>query len=496
MTVQTKFNKYENDSLVTEKCEQIVLACTIDTSLKGGADKVLCCRASVSGIRVVASDAQAAVSGKLNVKAIYITPEGEPDSIDYVSDFSKTIVCPSAVDGAFIRVDAKVIDVQAATEGGTVKIQTVVEFCPHVVVHREYELLEDAEGAFVKRGTSTFCKFEGLTETGITVNEQYATGAIVEKVLAFDTSAAVCKVTEDGEGALAEGEACVTLVYQSEGKAVQKNMVLPFVQRIEGKEGAIYDVRAEVKDSKLVIGGGANENVFEVNVDVCLSAMVFRMTEAELATDAYCPTKELKLSRMCSSYKYLCKTMRTRERISGSVETGADDLGVSRVVAAFETDNALATVDVGEDFIRAEGALAVCVIYKDDNEDYKNVSIDLPYTIELPGKGDAATVEVRACDITAKVKRDSEIEVTATVCMSIDDVCEGRINAIDGVEEGADMQPCEDAVSIYYTKQGETLWDVAKKLSMSPEAIAAQNPSLGEQLSAGDNVVVYREVAV
>ena len=285
MTVQTKFNKYENDSLVTEKCEQIVLACTIDTSLKGGADKV--------------------------------------------------------------------IDVQAATEGGTVKIQTVVEFCPHVVVHREYELREDAEGAFIKRGTSTFCKFEGLTETEITVNEQYATGAIVEKVLAFDTSAAVCKVTEDGDGALAEGEACVTLVYQSEGKAVQKNMVLPFVQRIEGKEGAIYDVRAEVKDSKLVIGGGANENVFEVNVDVCLSAMVFKMTEAELATDAYCPTKELKLSRMCSSYKYLCKTMRTRERISGSVETGADDLGVSRVVAAFETDNALATVDVGEGCIRA-----------------------------------------------------------------------------------------------------------------------------------------------
>ena len=88
MAVQNKFNKYANDKIVREKCEQIVLACSIDTALKGGADKVLCRRAEVSAVRATAGDGQAAISGKLNVKAVYIDSEGALDSVDYVSDFS------------------------------------------------------------------------------------------------------------------------------------------------------------------------------------------------------------------------------------------------------------------------------------------------------------------------------------------------------------------------------------------------------------------------
>lgn len=497
MTVQTKFNMYQNDRPVTEKSEQIILACSIDTALKGGADKVLCRRASVNSVRATAGDGQVSISGKLNVKAVYVTSEGELDSIDYVSDFSKTVACVSATEGATVIADAKVADVQATTEGETIKIQTVVELTPTVIVHNEYELLEQAEGAFVKDGESEFGKFEAITETECEVDEQYATGTVVEKVLAFDSQAELCKVTEDGDGALAEGEVCVTIVYQSEGKAVQKNMVIPFVQRIEGKEGATYDVRAEIRDSKLIIGGSATENVFEVKVVAGLCAIVCTKVCATLAKDVYCPVKELKLSHMCLSYDCYDKTVRTRERISGSVETDGEDTGISRIVAAFATENEIATVERKENAVTVEGVLETCVIYLCDNDEYKSVSIDLPYIAEAncTCTGDIK-VSVGECDVSAKVKRDREIEVTATVCVNVS-CCEKRkICAVDKIEEGADIKPCEDSVSVYFAKQGETLWDVAKKLSMPPEQIAGQNPSLEDMLNAGEKVIVYREAAV
>lgn len=498
MTVQNKFNKYENDSLITEKCEQTVLACSIDAAIKGGADKVLTAWADVGGLRAVASDGQAAISGKLNVKAIYLTSEGELDSIDYLSDFSKTVACPSATEGATVIATAKVVDVQSAVEGDAIKMQTVVELCPTVVVHREYELLEEVEGAFVKRAQSEFSHFIGVVETDVETDEQYATGAVVEKVLAFDSKAHLIKVTADGAGALAEGEVCVTIVYQSDGKAVQKNMTLPFVQRIEGEEDAAYDVRAEVKDSKLVIGGSATENVFDVKVNATLSALISKSSTAELVTDVYCPTKELKLSRLCMSYADYCGTERTRERISGSVDVLTDGIGVGRIVAALEKDNSIATVDVKDGVATVDGVLAVCVIYKDDNEQYASADIDLPYSteVDVAGSSDNVVIKVSSCEISAKVKRDSEIEVTATVCVSAGCADVKRVCAVDGIEEGADIKPCEDAISVYYAKKGETLWDIAKKLSLAPEVIAAQNPEIGETLEAGQNVVVYREVAV
>ena len=56
MTVQTRFSKYVNESLTAEKCEQSVLACTIDTSSKGGADRILSAGAQVSSLKAVAAD--------------------------------------------------------------------------------------------------------------------------------------------------------------------------------------------------------------------------------------------------------------------------------------------------------------------------------------------------------------------------------------------------------------------------------------------------------
>lgn len=498
MTVQTTFNKYANDVIKTEKCEQTVLACSIDTAMKGGADKILCARARISSLKIMPSDGSAEISGKLNVKALYLNSEGVPESADYISDFSKTVVCPSATQDSNASVTAKVIDVRAAAEGDTVKIQTVVELCPCIAVHSEYELLEDAEGAFFRRGESTFCKFVGFDESICTVDEQYSTGAVVEKVLAFDSSARICKVTPDGAGSLAEGEACVTIVYVSDGKAVQKNMTLPFVHRIATSDGARCDVSAEVRDSKLVIGGPATENVFDVKVDVAITAAVFESSDAMLVTDVYCPSKELKLSHMCLSYEDYCGTVRTRERITGSVEAGVDGIGINRIVAVFEKDNEIATVDVGEETATVEGVLAVTVVYLDDNEDYKSADIDLPYSVVVGIIEGCNTVktDVSSCDLTAKVKRDSEIEVTATVCVSAGCGKMKRVCAVDGIEEGSDIKPCEDSLSIYYTKKGETLWDIAKKLSMAPEAIAAQNPDIGDCPAEGVKVVVYREVAV
>ena len=143
-----------------------------------------------------------------------------------------------------------------------------------------------------------------------------------------------------------------------------------------------------------------------------------------------------------------------------------------------------------------EGVLAVCVIYLDDNDEYGSVSIDLPYSVTLPHCGEGADVRAESFDVSAKVKRDREIEVTATVCVSADCYETCTIEGIDGVEEGEVMKPCEDAISIYYAKHGDTLWEVAKKLSMAPEKIAEQNPYAGEVLEEGENIVVYREAAI
>ena len=52
------------------------------------------------------------------------------------------------------------------------------------------------------------------------------------------------------------------------------------------------------------------------------------------------------------------------------------------------------------------------------------------------------------------------------------------------------------AMSFYITKQGDTIWEIAKELRVSTDMLLSQNPNLIEPIEIGTKVVVYRQKQV
>ena len=51
-------------------------------------------------------------------------------------------------------------------------------------------------------------------------------------------------------------------------------------------------------------------------------------------------------------------------------------------------------------------------------------------------------------------------------------------------------------MSFYITKQGDTIWEIAKELRVSTDMLLSQNPNLIEPIEIGTKVVVYRQKQV
>ena len=63
-----------------------------------------------------------------------------------------------------------------------------------------------------------------------------------------------------------------------------------------------------------------------------------------------------------------------------------------------------------------------------------------------------------------------------------------------GVEEGEDYEENDCAFSVFLPKEGEGLWEVAKRLRCEPASLQKSNPDLQFPVKNGQRIYVYRQI--
>jgi chorismate mutase len=62
------------------------------------------------------------------------------------------------------------------------------------------------------------------------------------------------------------------------------------------------------------------------------------------------------------------------------------------------------------------------------------------------------------------------------------------------VKEVGEKKKQTSAISVYIANCGEELWDLSKRLSVSPEVLSANNKDLEFPLSGKERIVIYRQL--
>ena len=118
----------------------------------------------------------------------------------------------------------------------------------------------------------------------------------------------------------------------------------------------------------------------------------------------------------------------------------------------------------------------------------------MPYSVTLIGDFAGKIVpRVTVLDVTVKIK-NQKAEINVLLGFEISSYTDTGFTYISSVEIGDERPVNTSGLSMYVANDGDTMWDVCKSLTATPEQILSQNPTLTFPLKQCDKVIYFRQL--
>lgn len=265
------------------------------------------------------------------------------------------------------------------------------------------------------------------------------------------------------------------------------DMVVQAVSEIHSRDLEIKqdeDGENRILDAEFVIG-------FDIRV--------FGQERLALLTDFY-STKEICEPVYENAYfENLIVQNRSRARISGSFSvTGSAPLQIWNVTGDLRVDR----LEQKEDVLLAEGVIDVNILYTTGEKEKPIASakgvIPFEHRIEAEGIRPDSHVHLQCTmeQISANPAGDNEIEIKAAAGMEVTAFRRMEEPVISGFEiRERDKTACsrEPGMTGYIVREGEDMWDIAKRFFTTGERIRDVNHLDGEEVKAGDALLILKE---
>ena len=303
------------------------------------------------------------------------------------------------------------------------------------------------------------------------------------------------------------GELLVFCFYESpDGKIDWIEQAVPYQGRVECygvDETMFHHVQANMEDvhADVRVDEDGEMRVIGIEGTLQLFIAVYEEEKLEVLEDLYSLDHNCVLEKKPVEYEQLvlqnhskCKVM---ERLS-IPELRGDILQICHSSGTIRVDK----MDMREDGILVEGALYISFLYvkANDNMPFDTWQGVVPFShlIECNEADESLKyhISVTLEQLSITLQGGDEIEVKAALAFHGFFKRGGRMEMIQNVRmEPIDMEEAAKRPSIvgYLVKDGDDLWTLAKRYSTTVDAIKEMNDVSGEQIKAGDRLLIFKE---
>ena len=462
------------------------------------------CGESISSCEVLSGEAR--FTGRVGFKALFTDAGGAAHCAEQSADFSNKAADKSIAAGMAVFAESTVVDIDTVSvSGGEIKLAAVIDVHLYTNTGEQITHLTDGgEELFTHKENIEYCGLTGEGDEAFAVSDERASKENIGRILMCEAQS-VIKNVHAGTGCFVlEGAVTTFVTVETEDKAI-RNVVLntDFKQEIAGKgvvpeNDAAAHVFVKSAIARLEKDMESKANIVKAEVTLHARAAAYAQKTAETVTDAFCIKNELNMASESFRISRFMFGKCFNEKIEGTAALEADMPYMDNITAVCGGRMNIANTFVEKDKIRLEGLVNTGVVYWNREADARHsVQVELPFSLTLNAPGVTDRCEVFAkgmiCDITARPRKGIEIDITAPVTIHVQ-VFETKDGCcVKEVELGAERNLKMSAIAVYITKEGETLWDVAKALCTTPELIMGYNPGLKVPLAGGEKILVYRQ---
>lgn len=470
---------------VNEKySDEILVETSVDTSERGGAEKMLSVEAEVKLSSVELLNEEAEVSGKVNYRLLYLDRQNRLCGLDYFKDFKCRVKGDAILPNGKCKVDFLVPDADARIKGEEVELSAVVD----VALTYYGEGTEKSVAGVTEAETlaeEVLTQRVDVKERTVELSKVADVGLGVKKIVLFGTEVLPVDV-KDG---MLSGEVKGTILYVNDADEIAELTVpIPFS---ESAEEGVSNIFASVKSARVVLTDDEAGGVIEVEVTLSLTETVYE--DAALGVLTACcgeknvveeTFKERSVTRFAARRAYC-------ESVSGSVPVE----GVVKELFVRPGCRAVADVTVTDGAVKVEGVAAFHVVYGTE-EGYRAERAELPFVCELPfaeaKEGMTAEVGVKVADPVGSL-RGKDVRITANVYLEVALFEKKVFRYLAEATEGAPIPESDAGISVYFAEKGENLYAIARNMGVLPSVLVKANPFLAEPIEESRKILVFRQ---
>ena len=435
-------------------------------------------------------DGYADISGRADFTLIYLDFDGNPSSANYNADFNVRL------DGEINATDKLSVDIKivewGVTSGDILTLSAVVRVTGMATKTAPINMLADAEDSYITTKKLVIPTAVATTSYSLPVDEETTVGD-VEKVLSLSTKCCLTHAKVRDKQVDMSIDTIAIITYVQDGGVHTATFTVSSDECVsidEIMQGDKVYILPQVKSGKVILAGVTGENILRFEGELTASICAIRYLEQEVVDDLFMLTHNTTVERESAALTSFIDTGFYKERIYGEADLPECEYGAVIGVPAV---TAFVAKAIHDEDMTIEGIATAEILYSAEGE-IRSVRAEVPYSVNLIGDfTNKVVARATVLDATVKIKNNTA-EINLLLGFEISSFAENTLSYISSVEMGEERPVNTSGLSMYVAQEGDTMWDVAKALTATPEQIMSQNPNLTFPLKQCDKVLYFRQL--
>ncbi len=447
-------------------------------------------------------DGKIRYGGRVNFFISYLTPDGEVKKCESAQEFVGEKTCDEVLEDDEVRIIAKTEKVTIELSS-KVSARAIVNICISVYSNALVSVLSGGEELITDSKEVPLLKCLGKKEAVLPVEEEFSLPFEIEQVLYHRASATISSVGCGVGTIIVDGEtlfSIIALQKNSKGDIIREDKIVPFRMEIECDEAmpslsASAFVTEKSYKTDVAVDPDSGKSNITLYANLSFVGEAFMESSAVIVCDAFSLDEHVELKPSCFPYYKVCDMRSNREEIFTRHAVEELPIGASLLAVGEERAEVLSTEIIGGK-IKVAGIVEARIYFRDGDGEYFSCFSEAPFEsyLEAPVSEDSSlNVVVKAEKAKGRIVSSTEVEIALEMYFNVYPCVNSIINYVSEVNSLGKKEENSHAISVYIPTAGEDLWNLAKRLNVTPERLVETNKELQFPLTGDERIVVYRQ---
>ena len=444
------------------------------------------------------------VSGKLGVKVLYIDTDNITNTIADSQPFSQTILDAAITQACFCNCADFSVVCSVLSFEGNLKINSNLSFSPTIYLNLGLPANSGFENMIVKKKEISTNQIGGVVGSSWDYTTNFETKNNISKVLCYNCHFTPSSVQACDGYAIVEGKLFSCLIFETtsgeecEIKQLCDTFNLKSEVKIDGLDkDCRLDLSFAIDQSKNNLSTEIEDNnsVVTITHTIKVAGVILKPVSLDLVDDVYSLDNEIELLKterdiFCN---FVCQNV--ADNVFGEIALADSEPAIDNIISNLDIQPEITNSYVKDGCVWVEGVISSQLVYVDENKVSCNKPIELPFVINTKIEAESVDClhsQIFVCDCKVKAKRGTIIELDYSLNISINLYAKQTCQIIDNLKIGKPLNFNMYDYQIFLAKPNETMWELCKRIKISPDEILKYNSNLPPIMEGGEKVVIKR----